>query len=153
MRCVSLERYQPKSFLLSKTWTAINTTIVSHSCFAFSLHKQRLQLVERIATSIDDYQHLSRTQKVAAAGCPRVSISMAELRSFGGDGQDGDHLSQRLRLDPFRHLRALEIACHNVAERERPGYDKDGTSRQLCCITILFLVPPMQSPHSFILLM
>jgi len=45
---------------------------------------------------------------------------MAELRSV--DGQ----LSQRLRHDPLRHMRALEGACHLIAHEERPGYDKDG---------------------------
>lgn len=58
---------------------------------------------------------------VAGWGCPRVNISMAELRS-----QDNGQLSQRLRMDPLRHLRALEAACHSIANEERPGYDKDG---------------------------
>jgi DNA replication licensing factor MCM3 len=47
-------------------------------------------------------------------------ISMAELRS-----QD-PRLSQRLRMDPLRHIRALEAACDALASEERPGYDKDG---------------------------
>ena len=46
---------------------------------------------------------------------------MADLRS-----QDNGQLSQRLRTDPLRHLRALEAACHDVANEERPGYDKSG---------------------------
>lgn len=45
----------------------------------------------------------------------RVSFSMAELRSA--------NLSERLRLDPLRHLRALEAACHFIADEGRPGYD------------------------------
>ena len=40
---------------------------------------------------------------------------MAELRSA--------HLSERLRLDPLRHLRALEAACHLIADEGRPSYD------------------------------
>ena len=46
---------------------------------------------------------------------------MADLRS-----QDNGQLSQRLRTDPLRHLRALEAACHDIANDERPGYDKEG---------------------------
>lgn len=44
---------------------------------------------------------------------------MAELRSAG--------VAQGVRLDPNRHVRALEAACHVVANEERPGYDKEGT--------------------------
>jgi hypothetical protein len=62
---------------------------------------------------------------VAGWGCPRVEISMAELRS-----QDNGQLSQRLRMDPLRHLRALEAACHSIANEERPGYDKDGKKKK-----------------------
>jgi hypothetical protein len=81
---------------------------------------QRFHLVERIATAVDDFSHLNQQTSVAAAGCPRVTISMAELRS--ADGQ----LSQAVRLDPLRQMRALEAACHQVAMEERPGYDKEG---------------------------
>ena len=49
-----------------------------------------------------------------------MSISMAELRSEG--------LSERLRLDPLRHMRALEAACNMIAKEERPGYDTYGRS-------------------------
>lgn len=48
-----------------------------------------------------------------------MRISMGELRS------EDPHLAQRLRLDPLRHLRALESACHAIASEERPGYDKE----------------------------
>lgn len=51
-----------------------------------------------------------------------MPIRMADLRADGPA-----QLSQRLRLDPLRHLRALEAACHSIATEERPGYDKDGT--------------------------
>lgn len=81
------------------------------------LYQQRLNLATRITTTIDDYHSI----KEAAAGCPRVSISMAELRSHG----DG-HMSRLMRLDPLRHLRALEAACHSIASDQRPGYDKNG---------------------------
>jgi DNA replication licensing factor MCM3 len=77
-------------------------------------------LISRITTAIDDFQHLGKTNTnnattAAATGCPRVTISMAELRSFG--------LSEPLRIDPFRHLRALEDACRKIANEERPGYN------------------------------
>lgn len=50
---------------------------------------------------------------------------MAELRS--ADGQ----LSNRLRLDPLRHLRALEIACHEIALKDNHEYAKEcGKNRQ-----------------------
>ena len=52
-------------------------------------------------------------------GCPRVDIGMSELRS-------NSNLSQQLRRDPLRHLRALEAACHDIAQEQRPGYDKSG---------------------------
>jgi DNA replication licensing factor MCM3 len=46
---------------------------------------------------------------------------MSELRAHG-------QLSSRLRRDPLRHLRALEAACHEIAQENRPGYDKNGNS-------------------------
>lgn len=82
---------------------------------------QRYNHVDRISTSIDDYAHRSKSLSVQGWGCPRVEISMAELRSV-----DNGDLSQRLRRDPLRHLRALEAACHEIAEEVRPGYDKNG---------------------------
>ena len=81
---------------------------------------QRYNLTERIATAIDDFQHIK-----SDGICPRITLSMAELRSEG--------FSERLRLDPLRHLRALEAACHLIALEEKPGYDEDGTS--VCFIT------------------
>lgn len=46
---------------------------------------------------------------------------MSDLRS-----QDNGQLSTKLRLDPLRHMRALEAACHEIASENRPGYDKNG---------------------------
>jgi hypothetical protein len=48
---------------------------------------------------------------------------MAELRSA--------NLSERLRLDPLRHIRALEAACHLIADEGRPGYNKAGKFNEL----------------------
>jgi len=36
-------------------------------------------------------------------------------------------LSNRLRRDPLRHLRALEAACHAIASENRAGYDKENS--------------------------
>lgn len=77
--------------------------------------------MDRISTAIDDYAHRSKALSVEGWGCPRVNISMSELRAFG-------QLSSRLRSDPLRHLRALEAACHDIAQENRPGYDKNGNS-------------------------
>lgn len=81
---------------------------------------QRYNLSDRIVTAYDDYEHM-QTQGTGPQDTPlRVSFSMAELRSA--------NLSERLRLDPLRHMRALEAACHSIANEERPGYDiKAGT--------------------------
>jgi len=89
------------------------------------LRGERYGLVDRISTAVDDYAQQSRGQGGKNAtdgvgwGCPRIRISMSELRS------EDITMSQRLRLDPLRHLRALEAACHSIASEERPGYDKD----------------------------
>jgi hypothetical protein len=89
-------------------------------------HPQRYNLKDRIVTAVDDYAHM-RGQQLhqqtggAVTACPRVSFSMAELRSF-------NNLSERLRMDPLRHMRALEAACRSVALEERgAGADKEGT--------------------------
>lgn len=96
---------------------------------------QRFDYVDRISTVIDDYTHRSKSLSVAGWGCPRVNVNMAELRSMGNGG-----LSQRLRRDPFPHLRALEAACHEIAMEARPGYDKNGTKKKLECLFVVDLV-------------
>ena len=63
---------------------------------------------------------------------PRVAISMAELRSEG--------LSERLRYDPLRHMRALETACNNIAKADRPGFDKEGRFIHACIHVHLHVV-------------
>ena len=72
-------------------------------------------MTDRIITSCDDYSHMQSQGSGMQNTAIRVSFSMAELRSA--------NLSERLRLDPLRHLRALEAACHFVADEGRPGYD------------------------------
>lgn len=105
------------------------------------LRGERFSQIERISTAVDDYVQRSRSQgadeeqqggkggkaagfsstggETVGWGCPRVRISLAELRS------ENPNLAQRLRHDPLRHLRALEAACHAIASEERPGYDKE----------------------------
>ena len=78
--------------------------------------------MDKIAAAIDDFAHHARGDKaVAGYGCPRVSVSMAELRAHGNG-----LLSQEMRMNPLPHIRALEAACHAIALEERPGYDKAG---------------------------
>lgn len=92
------------------------------------LRVERFNLVDKISTSIDDYVQRSRIHSAKGAsgnevlgwGCPRVRISMGDLRS------ENPRLAHALRHDPLRNLRALEGACHAVASEERPGYDKEG---------------------------
>ena len=72
-------------------------------------------MTDRILTSCDDYSHVQSQGSGIHSAAIRVSFSMAELRSA--------NLSERLRLDPLRHLRALEAACHDVADEGRPGYN------------------------------
>ncbi|KAI2502649.1 MCM OB domain [Fragilaria crotonensis] len=88
------------------------------------LRGERYDLGDRITTALDDYVQRSKNSSskdvdAVGWGCPRVRISMAEIRS-----QD-PALSVRLRNDPLRHLRALEAACHSLASEARPGYDKE----------------------------
>jgi len=102
------------------------------------LRQERYQYVDRISTVIDDYTHRSKSLSVAGWGCPRVNINMAELRS-----QENGGLSQRLRLDPLPHIRALEAACHEIAVEARPGYDKNGIK-----IKVAFSGPVGAKPKS-----
>ena len=93
--------------------------------------------MEKITTAIDDFVHHTKGDKRAAAGwgCPRVPISMAELRSHG----DGS-LSNHMRMNPLPHIRALEAALHSIATEERPGYDKEG-KRVYSLDASLYLIP------------
>jgi hypothetical protein len=51
---------------------------------------------------------------------PCFRLNLLELRS------SNEGLERQFRLDPLRHLRALEAACHNIAREERPTYEKSG---------------------------
>ena len=81
--------------------------------------------------AIDDFEERSRRVfngvsnnnnggESVAVGCPRVRVSLNELRS------ENPGLAERMRYDPFRHLRAMESACDIIANEERPNYDKGG---------------------------
>jgi len=85
------------------------------------LRVERFNQVERVSTAVDDFARLKEEGSTAATGIsPRVRVLLSELRS------EIPQLATRLRLDPLRHIRALEWACHAVAGEERPGYDKGG---------------------------
>lgn len=91
------------------------------------LRQERYGITERIATTIDDYAHHTREKNRGTVwGCPRLPISMAELQS-----EDDGRLSQQMRTDPLPHMRALEAACHLIAQEERPGYDKEGVQMKI----------------------
>jgi hypothetical protein len=96
----------------------------------FLMLQQRHNLTDRIVTACDDYSHLLSQGMGSQNTALRVSFSMAELRSA--------NLSERLRLDPLRHLRALEASCHLIADEERPGYDiKSGRFKKLKSVSVL----------------
>ena len=82
----------------------------------------------KISTAIADVRHSQAQQKQLQSdenvanknlACPRLFLRMTELRAY--DPQ----LPQRFRLDPLRHMRALETATQDVAEQNEPGYDKN----------------------------
>lgn len=87
---------------------------------------QGASLEGKISTAIADVRHSEAQQQQSDdAGvanknlaCPRLFLRMAELRAH--DAQ----LPQRLRMDPLRNMRALEMAVQEVAEQNEPGYDK-----------------------------
>ena len=93
------------------------------------LQHERFRLRERIESAVDDYQqflaeHAGSQQQKNASGstalpsCIRVPIKLSELRSTSGGNNAGGGsggLFGRLRLDPLRHLRALQGACQRVA--------------------------------------
>lgn len=89
----------------------------SPACVAF----QRFQFGDRIRTCVNDYETLKRENPTAASGCVRVPFDAVELRSADDPG-----LWREFRLDPLRHLRALEKACSDAAEKEVPGGLKEG---------------------------
>ena len=84
----------------------------------------------KISTAIGDVRHSEAQQRQQQSdesvanknlACPRLFLHMAELRAY--DAQ----LPQRFRMDPLRHMRALETATQDVAEQNEPGYDKTCT--------------------------
>jgi DNA replication licensing factor MCM3 len=102
------------------------------------LRNERFDLTTTVTNAIDDWHETSGgSRSHAGSGCPRVELSLSTLRSYDTG------LSQRLRLDPLRHLRALEAACHEVGAEVRPGYDKEGTQ-----IRVALTGPVGASPSS-----
>lgn len=102
---------------------------IAHLARLFPIFK-RYNLVERVTSAYDEYANLrlemGASMRRGSAASMRVCFSMAELRSA--------NLSERLRLDPLRHMRALEAACHQIVNEEHPGYDvKAGTTKIFCC--------------------
>ena len=88
---------------------------------------QGASLEGKISTAIADVRHSEAEQQQQQSddnvanknlACPRLFLRMAELRTY--DAQ----LPQRFRMDPLRHMRALETAAQDVAEQNEPGYDK-----------------------------
>jgi hypothetical protein len=104
------------------------TQNVCHLPLHNKTHKQGTPFENQISTAIADVREASQQQQydienaTAATNrniaCPRLFLRMAELRAY--DAQ----LPQRFRLDPLRHMRALETAAQDVAEQNEPGYDK-----------------------------
>jgi hypothetical protein len=88
----------------------------------------RYNYADRINTAIDDYAESQSKTKVtggAGTGCPRVKVKLSELRSVNAV------LERRLINDPLRHLRALELAAHDIGKDDRPGYDsKNGKAKK-----------------------
>ena len=88
--------------------------------------KQGASFEGKISTAIADVRHSEAEQQQQSEesaanknlACPRLFLRMAELRAY--DAQ----LPQRFRVDPLRHMRALETAAQDVAEQNEPGYDK-----------------------------
>jgi DNA replication licensing factor MCM3 len=59
---------------------------------------------------------MQKVDPSSTTGCIRIPFRAAEVRA-----EDGGQLWQQLRLDPMRHLRALEEACKDQARTQRPG--------------------------------
>jgi len=55
-------------------------------------------------------EYLAGTRGPSQVICPRVRVRISDLRAFN------PILAQQLISDPLRHLRALELACHHLAE-------------------------------------
>ncbi|KAL7544995.1 hypothetical protein ACHAWF_008363 [Thalassiosira exigua] len=106
------------------------------------LREDRFGYPERIGTAVDDCVRRSSggggggggkaggggiggsndASGGSLTGRPRLRVPLSDLRSFD------PRLSNALRRDPLRHVRALESAAHDLAGEERPGYDKDDSA-------------------------
>jgi len=89
------------------------------------LTNERFNYEDRILTAIDDYNVLSQRHGNIGWGCPRLKVNITELRS------SKPLLEQRLRRDPLRHIRAIELACQDIALLSRPEYSKIAHDTQI----------------------
>lgn len=81
------------------------------------------RISEAIADVRNNEAEQQQQQSEEASGnknlaCPRLFLRMAELRTYDPT------LPQRFRMDPLRHMRALETAAQDIASQNEPGYDK-----------------------------
>jgi hypothetical protein len=71
-----------------------------------------------LRTTLTDAQH--------AQGHPRFPLKPSHLRTHN------PKLWQSLRRDPFRHLRALQLALQGLAQEIDPAYDKHLKGECVC---------------------
>ena len=74
--------------------------------------------MDKLTSELDRLSNPSPKQKQQQQQkYPRLRINLSDIRHHNSI------LAQQLRLDPFRHLRAIEHAVHTIANEEREGYD------------------------------
>ena len=102
---------------------------------------QRYSHIDKITAALDAHTRLhnhASSSSNNSTNIPRLKVDLSDLRSFD------PNLTHALRLDPFRHLRALDAAAHTIANEEREGYHL----KFQCKITIALRGPVSNIPSS-----
>jgi DNA replication licensing factor MCM3 len=116
-------------------------------------NKKRFNYADRIVSCVDD--HIQRNKLLSEdptsnnkqntrgmSDCPRVRIRVGDIRSYQSV------LASSLVAFPLQHLRALEIAAHDIAQDFRPGYDSKLQNNTLVKIRVALVGPLLISPSS-----
>lgn len=103
-------------------------------------HVQRIKLAEE--QQPPNSKNGTSNNKSNMSDCPRVRIRVSDIRSFHAA------LASSLFAFPLQHLRALEIAAHDVAQDYRPGYDTKLQNNALVRIKVALVGPLLISPSS-----
>jgi hypothetical protein len=96
----------------SPVYIRLDSTLIMVVVILLQHCSQSLHMEEMVRSTLTDALHMGKP--------PRMPLQPSHVRMHSAA------LWQGMRRDPFRHLRALQLALHELAEDIDAGYEKHG---------------------------